>query len=212
MVSTYPVEMRRQVVELARSGTRVGQLAETFGMSEAVIHGWLKQKRIDRGEAPGLSTEGQMEVAATKRRMRQLETDPAVSRKVNEVFLEQNPQGLGRHLRDAACDRRAQIRRHPSRQGPGAFAHKTPGNLQWTTFRPAQMDQYSGGAYNSHHQPPEQLRVLQLSPGSVPGRGTPRLLEVRGRCPRSLGSPWAAAEPGTTLVDNPLRVAGKRPI
>ncbi len=36
---------RRQVVELARSGTRVAQLAETFGMSEAVIYGWLKQER-----------------------------------------------------------------------------------------------------------------------------------------------------------------------
>jgi len=37
-------------------------------MSEAVIYGWLKQERIDRGEAPGLSTEGQMELAAAKRR------------------------------------------------------------------------------------------------------------------------------------------------
>lgn len=59
-------------------------------MSEAVIYGWLKQERIDRGEAPGLSTEGQMGLAAAKRRIRQLETVLAVSRKVNEVFLEQN--------------------------------------------------------------------------------------------------------------------------
>ena len=39
MPSRYPVEVRKQVVELARSGTRVAQLAETFGMSEAVIYG-----------------------------------------------------------------------------------------------------------------------------------------------------------------------------
>jgi transposase-like protein len=90
MPGRYPVEVRKQVVELARSGTRVAQLAETFGMSEAVIYGWLKQERIDRGEAPGLSTEGQMELAAAKRSIRQLETELAVSRKVNEVFLEQN--------------------------------------------------------------------------------------------------------------------------
>jgi transposase len=90
MPSRFPVEVRRQVVELARSGTRVAQLAETFGMSEAAIYGWLKQDRIDRGEAPGLSTEGQMELAAARRRIRQLETELAVSRKVNEVFLEQN--------------------------------------------------------------------------------------------------------------------------
>ena len=90
MPSKYPAEVRKQVVELARSGTRVAQLAETFGMTQASIYSWLKQDRIDRGETPGLSTEGQMELAAAKRRIRQLETELAVSRKVNEVFLEQN--------------------------------------------------------------------------------------------------------------------------
>jgi hypothetical protein len=59
-------------------------------VSGAVIYGWLKQERIDRGEAPGLSTEGQMELAAAKRRSRELETELAVSRKLNEVLLEQN--------------------------------------------------------------------------------------------------------------------------
>jgi transposase len=90
MPSRYPAELRQQVVDLARSGTRVAQLAETFGMSEATIYNWLKQERIDRGEEPGLSTEGQMELTAAKRRIRQLETELAVSRKVNEVFLEQD--------------------------------------------------------------------------------------------------------------------------
>jgi transposase-like protein len=77
-------------VELARSGTRVAQLADTFGMTQASIYGWIKQDRIDRGEAAGLSTEGHMELAAAKRRIRQLETELAVSRKINQVFLEQN--------------------------------------------------------------------------------------------------------------------------
>ncbi len=88
MPGRYPVEVRKRVVELARAGTRVAELAEAFGMSEATIYGWLKQERIDRGEAPGLSTEGQIELAAAKRRIRELETELAVSRKVNEVFLE----------------------------------------------------------------------------------------------------------------------------
>ena len=70
MPSRYPVEVRRQVVELARAGTKVSQLAETFGMTQASIYSWLKQDRIDRGEAPGLNTEGQMELAAAKRRIR----------------------------------------------------------------------------------------------------------------------------------------------
>ncbi|HLI31767.1 MAG TPA: transposase [Solirubrobacteraceae bacterium] len=90
MPNSYSAEVRRQVVDLARSGTRVAQLADTFGMRQTTIHNWCKQGRIDRGEAPGLNTEGQMQLAAAKRRIRQLETELALSRKVNEVFLDQN--------------------------------------------------------------------------------------------------------------------------
>ena len=45
----YPPEFRRQVIELARSGTRVAQLVATFAISEAMIYNWLKQDKIDRG-------------------------------------------------------------------------------------------------------------------------------------------------------------------
>ena len=72
-----PPEIRRQVVELARAGTRVKQLAATFGMSEAAIYLWLKQEQIDRGEIEGLSTAQAMELAAAKRRIRQLQTELA---------------------------------------------------------------------------------------------------------------------------------------
>ncbi len=88
MPHRYPAEVRFQVIELARSGTKVAQLAETFGMSDATIYNWLKQERVDRGEVPGLSTEEALDLAAAKRRIKQLETELAVSRKVNEVFLE----------------------------------------------------------------------------------------------------------------------------
>ncbi len=88
MPRRYPSETRMQVIELARSGTRVAQLAATFGMSEATIYNWLKQEQIDRGEIDGFSTDQALELTAAKRRIRQLETELAVSRKVNEVFLE----------------------------------------------------------------------------------------------------------------------------
>jgi len=88
MPRKYPAQTRMQVIELARSGTRVAQLAATFGMSEATIYNWIKQEQIDRGEVDGFSTDQALELAAAKRRIRQLETELAVSRKVNEVFLE----------------------------------------------------------------------------------------------------------------------------
>jgi hypothetical protein len=82
--------VRRQVVELARAGTRVAQLAETFGMTVATIYNWLNQEKIDRGEIVGQTTGPALELAAAKRRIRELETELAVSRKVNEVFRDQD--------------------------------------------------------------------------------------------------------------------------
>ena len=98
MPRSYPPEVRRQVVELARAGTKVRQLAKTFAMSDATIYNWLKQDRIDRGEAEGATTGQQLELAAARRRIRQLETELAVARKVNEVFLAEGvaPKGSTR--------------------------------------------------------------------------------------------------------------------
>ena len=98
MPRRYPLETRRQVVELAPSGTKVAQLVATFRMSEATIYNWLRQEQIDRGEISGTSTDMALDLAVAKRRIRQLETELAVSRKVNEVFLEQGlpPKGSTR--------------------------------------------------------------------------------------------------------------------
>lgn len=98
MPRQYSLEVRRWVVEFARAGTKVKQLAETFQVSDASIYNWLKQDRIDRGEAEGASTGQQLELAAAKRRIRQMETELAVARKVNEVFLAEgiSPKGSSR--------------------------------------------------------------------------------------------------------------------
>jgi transposase-like protein len=67
-------------------------------MSNATIYNWLKQDRVDRGEEAGETTDQQLELAAAKRRIKQLETELAVSRKINEVFLQEgvSPKGSSR--------------------------------------------------------------------------------------------------------------------
>ena len=90
MPRKIPTEVRRQVIDLARSGTKVSQLVETFGISQASIYKWLTQEKIDRGEIEGERTDQALELAAAKKRIKQLETDLAVSRKVNEIFLDQD--------------------------------------------------------------------------------------------------------------------------
>ena len=67
MPRRYPVEVRREVVEFARSGTNVGQVVATFGMSEATIYTWLRQQQIDRGEISGTSTDIALDLAAARR-------------------------------------------------------------------------------------------------------------------------------------------------
>ena len=50
MPRKFPDEVRRQIIDVARSGTRVAQLVDTFGVSQATIYNWLTQEKIDRGE------------------------------------------------------------------------------------------------------------------------------------------------------------------
>lgn len=64
-------------------------------MAEATVYNWLRQEKINRGEIPGSSTDMALDLAAAGTRIRQLETELAVSRKVNEMFLEQGLRPTG---------------------------------------------------------------------------------------------------------------------
>ena len=67
-------------------------------MSDATIYNWLKQDRIDRGEAEGATTEPAVRARRRQAADPQLETELAVARKVNEVFLAEGiaPKGSTR--------------------------------------------------------------------------------------------------------------------
>ena len=98
MPSKYPPEVRRQVLQLAGAGSKPKDLAEAFGMTLATIYNWLRQQRIDNGEEDGTTTDQAIELKAARKRIKQLETELAVSRKVNEVFLSEGvpPKGSSR--------------------------------------------------------------------------------------------------------------------
>jgi len=90
--------VRRQVLQLAGAGSKPKDLAEAFGMSEATVYNWLRQQRIDNGEEDGTSTDQAIQLKAAQKRIKQLETELAVSRKVNEIFLSDGipPKGSSR--------------------------------------------------------------------------------------------------------------------
>ena len=84
----YPAELRRRVVDLLATGRKVADVARDLGVSEQAIYGWRRQERIDRGQEPGLSTQEQAELAAAKRRIRELEAELAVHRRAAELRRE----------------------------------------------------------------------------------------------------------------------------
>jgi putative transposase len=75
---TYDPEFRRRVVELVRAGRPVRVAAAELGLAEATVYRWKAQDRIDRGVKPGTSTSERGELAAAKRRIRELDTELAL--------------------------------------------------------------------------------------------------------------------------------------
>jgi transposase len=89
--------LRRRVVDLLATGREVADVARDLGISEQAIYGWRRQERIDRGLESGLSTLERAELAAAKRRIRELEAELAANRRAAELLQETvDPQGGSR--------------------------------------------------------------------------------------------------------------------
>ena len=91
----YPAEFRRRAIDLLDSGRKVADVARDLGVSEQAIYGWRRQEQIDRGLEPGLSTAEKAELAAAKRRIRELEAELAVHRRAAELLKETNDPKAG---------------------------------------------------------------------------------------------------------------------
>ena len=97
MPRRYPVEFRRKVLDLIAAGRPVIEIAAQLGVSDQTIYNWRNQDRIDRGLRSGVTTAESVELAAARKRIRELETELAVTRRANELLTEQaDPKGVGR--------------------------------------------------------------------------------------------------------------------
>ncbi len=69
-------------------------------MSQTTIYNWIRQDKIDHGEIDGLSPNQQVELAAAKKRIRQLKTELADGASPHLVGERdhRDPQGLPWHL------------------------------------------------------------------------------------------------------------------
>jgi transposase len=62
-----------------------------LGISAQSIYTWRRQDRSDQGLMPGLSSPEKQELTAARRRIAQLETELAITRRATELLKEQAP-------------------------------------------------------------------------------------------------------------------------
>ena len=97
MPRRYPVEFRRKVLDLIDAGRPVAEVAGQLGVTAQTVYNWRNQDRVDRGLRVGTSTSESAELTAARKRIRELETELAVTKRANELLRAQSdPKGGGR--------------------------------------------------------------------------------------------------------------------
>lgn len=93
----YPAEFRRKVLDLIEADRSIADVAHDLEISEQTIYTWRRQDRIDRGLVAGLTSAEKAELSAAKKRIADLETELAVSRRAVELLKEEiSPKGGSR--------------------------------------------------------------------------------------------------------------------
>jgi transposase len=83
----YPPEFRAEAVRLARQpGHSIRQVAHDLGIANESLRRWVLQTDIDRGAAPGLTSDERAELAHLRRRVRTLETEREILKKAAAFY------------------------------------------------------------------------------------------------------------------------------
>ena len=78
----------------------VAEIAEQLGNTAQTVYNWRNQDQVDRGVRTGVSTRESAELTAAKKRIGELETELAITRRANELLKAQaDPKGGGRSSR-----------------------------------------------------------------------------------------------------------------
>lgn len=91
----YSAEFRRKVLDLLAAGRSVASVAHDLDVSDQTIYNWRRQDRIDRGEAAGLSTAEKGELAAANKRIRELESELAITRRAVDLLKQETSPKAG---------------------------------------------------------------------------------------------------------------------
>lgn len=86
----YPPEYRRRIIELARAGRKIGELAREFEPSANAIRKWVKQAGLDEGlRSDGLTTSELEELTRLRRENRILREEREILTKAAAWFAQE---------------------------------------------------------------------------------------------------------------------------
>ena len=92
MARAYPPEFRNDVVAVARKHEApISQIAKYFGISEAILHNWLKKADIEDGIRPGKKQTESDREREQRRRIKTLEQENEILRRAAAYFAKQLP-------------------------------------------------------------------------------------------------------------------------
>ena len=83
---SYPLEFRSRLIELARAGRSIGELAKEFKVSEQTLRNWVKQADRDAGRREGPTSEELAELKRLRRENKQLRVEREILAKAAAWF------------------------------------------------------------------------------------------------------------------------------
>jgi transposase len=82
----YPVEFRRETVELVRQGRSIGDVAKSLGVSHPTLRNWCKQIEVNQGRREALTSDEKEELTQLRRRVRVLEQEREILKRAAAFF------------------------------------------------------------------------------------------------------------------------------
>jgi transposase len=90
MARIYPAEFRRDAVALVRSSDKtVTQVARELGLNRETLRQWVKQDRIDQGEAEGLTSSEREELRRLRREVAELRMEREILKQAAAFFAKE---------------------------------------------------------------------------------------------------------------------------
>ena len=90
MASPYTPEFKQQAVRLVEeSGLSIREAAEDLGVSTESVRNWVRQARVDAGNADGLTTDEKAELARLRRENRVLKQEREILKRAAAWFAKE---------------------------------------------------------------------------------------------------------------------------